>query len=220
VTEMFVSGLVGWLIQEAGRAGIRKVSDPVNRALERVISDTVRGAVTRVYEGAELREHTIALLLERRATDLPTVDGTPLAHLDQAIREWVASIEHPVGKDGRLPTIRNHPLVGPLREEIIQRIHDEAIRGEGVLWPLWADYYTASNQRELLQAIEDVHRTVTAPIEYWHPPVLHMTTFVGREAELARLSMLDADSTVRLVHGIGGVGKTALDDRFHGVQWS
>ncbi len=165
MTELFVSGLVGWLIQEAGRASVRRFSDRVSRALERVIRDGLRRAATRVCADDEQRKRTVALLLERRAVDFPMVDGTPMAHLDLAVREWVASIEHPVGEDGRLSAIGDRPLVDALREEILEGIRDEATRGEGVLHPLWDDYVATSNQQELLAAIAGVVNTLLSAQE-------------------------------------------------------
>lgn len=165
MTEPFVSGLVGWLIQEAGRISVRRFSDRVSRALERVTRDAVRRAATRVCADDEQHKRTVALLLERRAEDLPMVDGTPIAHLDLAVREWVVSLEHPVGEDGRLSAIGDHPLVDALRDEILAGIRDEATRGEGVLHPLWTDYVTTSNQQELLTTIASVINTLLSAQE-------------------------------------------------------
>jgi len=165
MTEPFVSGVVGWLIQEAGRASVRRSSDRVSRALERVIRDAVRRAATRVCADDEQHKRTVALLLERRAADLPMVDGTPMAHLDLAVREWVASIEHPVGEDGRLSPIGDHPLIDALHDEILKGIRDEATRGDGVLHPLWDDYVATSNQQELLAAILGVINTLLSAQE-------------------------------------------------------
>lgn len=180
MTEPFVSGLVGWLVQEAGRASVRRFSDRVSRALERVIRDAVRRAATRVCADDEQRKRTVALLLERRAMDLPMVDGTPMTHLDLAVREWVASIEHPVGEDGRLSAIGDHPLVDALRDEILEGIRDEATRGDGVLHPLWDDYVATSNQQELLAAIAGVINTLLSTQEQIDRDALFLTPEQGR----------------------------------------
>lgn len=224
--DLFVAALVGWLVQEAGAAALRRLSAPVEHALERVIRDAVRRAVAHVYADAEEREHTVALLLECPATTLPGVDGFPLAHLDAAVRVWVASIEHPVDEDGWPAEIEDHPLVRPLCAEILSGIREEAAHGEGALHPLWSEYCQTTSKSEILEGIAIVHRSVEdlqeklsssskhkrrpERIEYWYPPMAHVAEFVGREAELARLSGPDSAGPLRLVHGIGGVGKTAL----------
>lgn len=173
MTESFVSGLASWLIREAGKACVRRFSDRVSRTLKRMIRDAVRRAASRVCADNEQRKRTVKLLLERRAVDFPMVDGTPMAHLDQAVRKWVASIEHPVGEDSRLTTIGNHPLVHALRDEILRGIRDEATRGDGVLHPLWDDYVVTSNQQELLTAIAGVINTLLSAQEQTDRDAFH-----------------------------------------------
>jgi tetratricopeptide (TPR) repeat protein len=226
VVDLFVAGLVGWLVQEVGTAALRRLGDPVERALERVIRQAVPRAVAQVYADTDQQEHTVALLLESPARELPGGDGVPLARLDAAVRVWVAGIEYPVDEHGRPPRIQSHPLVGPLCIEILGGIREEATRGEGTLHPLWSEYCQAASKSEILERIAVVHQTMDdlrhrlagAPtpkdrperIRYWNPPIAHAARFVGREQELTRLSTPDETGMLRLVHGIGGVGKTAL----------
>lgn len=221
--ETFIGALVGWLLQEAGAAGRRRFGDQVVRVLTRVVNAAISQAVEQIYVDAEKREHVIALLKERPAGTLPLVDGAPLGQLATAVGQWVASIETPVDEDGPPPPVTNHPLALALCREILAGIQREALRGEGVLHPLWTDYQQAVDTGKILASIEDVRRSVSgspggggrgrtdrpARIDYWHPPVAHPSRFVGRDAELAWLSA-SGGGQLRLVYGIGGVGKTAL----------
>jgi len=221
--ETFIGALVGWLLQEAGAAARRRFSDQVVRVLTGVVDAAVSQAVARVYVDAEQREHTIALLKERPASALPLVDGAPLGQLATAVGLWVASIEAPVDDDGPPPPVTNHPLARALCREILAGIEHEALRGEGVLYPLWSDRQRTIDTKKILASIEDVRRSVSEPssgrggrsgsrpsrIAYWHPPVAHPSIFVGRDAELTWLSMPDG-GRMRLVYGVGGVGKTAV----------
>jgi tetratricopeptide (TPR) repeat protein len=214
---------VGWLLQEAGAAARRRLSDQVVRALTRVVEAAVSRAVAQIYVDAGQREHTTALLKERPASALPLVDGAPFGQLATVVGRWVASIEAPVDEDGHLPPVKNLPLAQALYREILAGIQAEALRGEGVLYPLWSDHQRTIDTGKILAGIEDVQRSVSesssghaertayrpARIDYWHPPIAHPGRFVGRDAELTWLSAPDR-GPMRLVHGIGGVGKTAL----------
>lgn len=202
-------GLVGWLTRQAVSAGRKRFDDPVGDALARVIRDAVQRAVNSAAMDAD-RDHTIALLLESPIRSLPAVDGSPLAHLSEAVRAWVATIEHPVEEDGSVPLVGDdHPLVRPLCDEILRGIQAEATRSSGILYPLWDDYQRAMDKKDLLRRLDSEHVDAPVRIDYWHPPVPRVA-FVGREAELAWLAGSDDGIPVRLLHGVGGVGKTAL----------
>lgn len=220
VTEMFLSGLVGWLVQEAGRSGLSRLGDPVGRALEQAIREAVSPAVDRVYADAEQRAHTVALLLECPAQAIPHADGVPLTRLADAVRLWVASIEYPVCADGLPERIDpDHPLVEPLCTQILTAIRNEAIFGRQALNPIWNEYLHAATQDDIDRQVRGLRADLREPartsyrverpkrIEYWHTPVAHAAGFVGRDLELARLA---TTGPVHLVHGMGGLGKTAL----------
>ncbi|HEU5470891.1 MAG TPA: NB-ARC domain-containing protein [Actinophytocola sp.] len=218
---MFISGLIGWLIQEVGGSAVRKMGDPVRRALEQAVRDALAPAAAQVYSDTERREHAIASLLECPVYPVPCADGVPLAQLTTAVRVWVASIEYPVGADGLPEQVADHhPLVEPLCTEILNAIRKEAIFGLRILQPLWNEYVQAVGQeqierqiRDLQVDLRDVGRSVTdarsqpTRIEYWHVPVARAPGFIGRAKELARLT---DNGDLHLIHGIGGVGKTAL----------
>ena len=216
--EIFVSGLVGWLIQEVGGSRLRKLGEPVRRSLEQVIRDAVPRAVEQVYPDAETRKHTVASLLECPAQPVPLADGLPLTQLDAAVRVWVASIECPIGADGRPERVDDHPLVEPLCAEVLEAIRKEATFGAQTLHPLWTEYLQVANLAALDRHVRNLradlhdgraaatrHPVRPARIEYWHTPVTH--GFIGRTEELSELA---GNGAQQLIHGIGGVGKTAL----------
>ncbi|MDQ7810988.1 tetratricopeptide repeat protein [Amycolatopsis sp. A133] len=218
---MFISGLVGWLIQEAGGSGVRRWGDPVHRALDQAIREAVPRAVDQVYSMAEQRAHTVALLLEYPPRTIPEAGGVPLSRLADAVRLWVAATEYPIGADGRPEHVDDdHPLIEPLCTQILAAIRKESTFGRQTLSPLWNEYLHASTQDEIDRQVQGLHADLRGVaqisglaavrperIEYWHTPVVHPAGFVGRGAELA---LLAGTGPVHLVHGIGGVGKTAL----------
>jgi hypothetical protein len=214
--------LAGWLLETAGEGLVRWLrEDPARAAMRKLVEEAVGAAVAEVAgglddgEAAHLRD---ALLVRNVTVDGDRVCVTDEAELRDALLAWTAALDEPQFEvPGYLSGLGVDPglLAEALFRRIITGIERDGRRG-GALNPLaewlWRDRTTAQ-----LERLEDkVDHGLDAEIRTGGLPG-GTGEFTGRDIELVELAQrIEAHDPagsvvgIHVVHGMPGVGKTAL----------
>lgn len=130
---MFVEALVGWLVSEAGSAGIRTAArawsgDPLRRALREVCDEAASRAVRRVARPPDQPVLTETLL---HAPVLPLPQAAngadPASQISNVVRCWVAPlVRRPGGDGGQDPYLVE---IGVDPDQLVEALSTELIAG-------------------------------------------------------------------------------------------